>query len=94
VFLKDDVDAKKYSHHCLLCPGSKVLDYCHQRIPIPNPTIILPLIQKAVELCADVKDAKSGDVFFSKATWKVHVNVFQHIKLGCVSNIPSVNYCY
>jgi hypothetical protein len=71
---------------------SKVLDYCRQHIP--NPSIILHLIQKAVELFADVKDAKSGDVFFSKATWKVHVNVVWHIKLGCVRDMPGVNYYY
>jgi hypothetical protein len=66
-------EEKSLTKRLLKDPKSKVLDYCRQHIP--NPSILLPLIQKAVELCADVKDAKSGDVVFSKATWKVHVNV-------------------
>jgi hypothetical protein len=68
-----------------------VLDYCHRRLS--NPSILL-LLHKAVELCADVKNETSGDVFFSKATWKVHVDVVRHIKLGCVIDMPFAKYYY
>jgi hypothetical protein len=84
-------EEKSLTERLLKDSTSKVLYYWHGHIP--NPIILLPLTQKAVELCTDVKDAKFGDVFFCKATWKVHVNLVQHIKLGCESDMPGVD-CY
>jgi hypothetical protein len=48
-------EEKSLTEIVLKDPKSKVLDYCHQHIP--NPSILLPLLQKRDELCADVKDA-------------------------------------
>jgi hypothetical protein len=69
-----------------------VFDYCQRRIP--KPDILLPKMMKAVELRADVKDAKAGEIFFSKATWKVDVHIVKHVKLGCVSDMPRVSFYY
>jgi hypothetical protein len=82
IFLNEG-GAKKEAQHHLFCPGSNVIDYCQRHIP--KPDILLPKILKSVELCTDVKDTKTGDILFSKATWKVHVNIVKHVKLGCVS---------
>jgi hypothetical protein len=87
--------AKKETQRRLLSPGSKVLDYLQWNIP--KPDILLPKILKAVELCADVKDAKTGEIFFFKVTRKVHVNIakhVKHVKFGCVSDMPGLSYYY
>jgi hypothetical protein len=90
-YYQKEEGAKEEAKRRLLCSGSKVLDYCRRNIP--SPEILYSNIQKAVELCADVKDEKLG-VFFSRATWKIHVNAMRHVKLGCVSDMPGVNYYY
>jgi hypothetical protein len=64
-YYKKEEGAKEEAKRRLLCPGSKVLDY--RRRNIPSPEILYSNIQKAVELCADVKDEKVG-VFFARAT--------------------------
>lgn len=73
-------------------PGSKLLD----NIPrsIPPPEILLPRIKRVVDLCANVKDDKTGEVFFSKAAWKQHFNTWTHMEKGCYSDKPGFNYYY
>jgi hypothetical protein len=73
--------------------SSKVLDNTKRHIP--GPEIILPQIKCFVRLCVDVKDAETGEVFFSCATYKIDVAAMKHVKLGCLSGTPGQNYdCY
>jgi hypothetical protein len=85
---KADNEAKRR----LYCPGSKVLQD-KQRV-IPPPSILLPRVKKAVELCANAKDAATGEILFSKQTWNVHVNACLHFDKGCYSDKPGFRYYY
>ena len=73
-------------------PGNKLLDSIPRHIPPPD--VLLPRIQKVVEVCANVKDNKTGELFFSKAAWKVYYCAWTHLKKGCYSDKPGFNYYY
>jgi hypothetical protein len=45
-------------------------------------------------MCADIKDAKMGELFFAKATWEYNVNAMRHAKQGCLSDMPDIPYYY
>jgi hypothetical protein len=74
------------------CPSSKVLDNTKRHIP--GPEIPLPRIKRVVRLCAEVKDAETGELLFSRATWKPHGAAMNHAKRGFLSDIPRQNYDY
>jgi hypothetical protein len=84
--------ANKEASKRLYCPGSKILD----NVPrvIPPPDILLPRIKRAVDLCANAKDATTGEVFFSRKTWKVHFLAMKHFEQGCISDKPGFEYYY
>jgi hypothetical protein len=84
--------ADKESRWRLLSPVSKVLKNIKRHVPAPE--IVTPRIQRAVELCADIKDAKRGEIFFAKATWEYYVNAMKHAKQGCLSDMPDIPYYY
>lgn len=85
---KSDKEAKQR----LYCAGSKVLDDVPRVIPPPDE--LLPRIKKVVDMCANTKDAKTGDVLFSKKTRKYHAQLWKHLEKGCYSDTPGFNYYY
>jgi hypothetical protein len=48
--------------------------------------------EPVVNLCVNVPDAKTGDMFLYQQTWKVHSNVLKHVRLGCLSNVPGLAF--
>jgi hypothetical protein len=83
-----DAEAKRR----LYCPSSKVLSDVPRKIP--EPAELERRICAVVKLCANVPDAKTGEMFFSQQTWKVHTNVLKHVRLGCLSDVPGLDYYY
>jgi hypothetical protein len=67
-----DAEAKRR----LYCPSSKVLSDVPRKIP--EPAELERRICAVVKLCADVPDAKTGEIFFPQQTWKVHTNVLKN----------------
>ena len=75
--------ANKEAKRCLYCPGSKLLED-KERI-IPPPSVLLRHWKRAVDICANIRDAKMGEMLFSKKTWKVHYATCKHIEKSCYS---------
>ena len=84
--------ANKEAKRRLYCPGSKLLE--DKEHIIPPPSVLLWHWKRAVDICANVRDAKMGEMLFSKKTWKVHYATCKHIEKGCYSDKPSFNYYY
>jgi hypothetical protein len=92
-WLQNEVRVRQEAEQQLNCPGSKVLD----KVPraIPPPANLLREVKRVVALlCANARDAKTDDLFFSRETWKAYYDFIVHIKKGCVSNKPCLNYYY
>ena len=91
-WFQDSAGARQEAERRLNCPGSKVLD----KIPraIPPPDALLREVKKVVALCANVRDAKTDEFFFSRETWKAYFDFIGHVKKGCVSDKPGFNYYY
>ena len=85
---KANKEAKRY----LYCPGSKLLE--DKEHIIPPPSVLLWHWKRAVDIWANVRDAKMGEMLFSKKTWKVHYATCTHIEKGCYSDKPGFNYYY
>ena len=54
----------KEAKRCLYCPGSKLLED-KERI-IPPPSMLLRRWKRAVDICANVRDAKTGEMLFQR----------------------------
>lgn len=91
-FYQDKVGAESEARRRLLCPSSKLLD----RVPrtIPKPSVLCQRINDVVSLFSSAIDAKTGDVFFSRETWKVHKRALEHVKKGGLSDIRGYRYYY
>lgn len=85
-------ESEKEARRRLYCPASKVLGDVPRSIP--SPQTLEERVQRVVNACANVKDAKTGEVFFSKETWKIHNNFIKRIRLGVISDLPGFNYYY
>jgi len=88
----DREGADKEAKRRLYCPSSKVLRDIPRRIP--EPALLEERVQRVINTCANVKDAKTGEIFFSKETWKVHNNFLKKIRAGTVSDMPDFDYYY
>jgi len=85
-------ESDKEASRRLYCPGSKVLEDVQRTIPPPD--VLLPRIKRAVDMCANAKDAKTGETFFSKKMWKAHARAWSHFEKGCYSDKPGYSYYY
>ncbi len=56
--------------------------------------MLLPRIKKVIDLCANAKDSTTGELFFSKKTWKYHYCAWTHFEKGCYSDKPGFSYYY
>jgi len=90
-FFLDRDGAEREARRRLCCPSSKVLSNVPRTIPVP--AVLEERVQRVVDACANVKDAKTGEVFFSKETWKVHQNFIKKIRAGIVSDKPGFDCC-
>ena len=65
------------------------------RRTVPGPKALEENLQKVFDLFADEVDAKTGKKFFgeenSKAR-KLAINVMEHVRIGCLSDIPGMSY--
>lgn len=84
--------SEKEAKRRLYCPSSKVLSDVPRTIPSPSP--LEKRVQRVVNACANVKDAKTCEVFFSKETWKVHKNFIEKIRSEIISDLPGFDYYY
>ncbi len=64
------------------------------RRSIPPPAELEERVRRAVDLCATVKDAATGSMLFTRQTWTTVDNLIRHIRRGCLSDCPDVNYYY
>ena len=73
---------------------STEFDWCLRRIRrhVPSPKILERRYLDVVNLYMDIKDAKTGKIFFNKAAQKVHKANLKHIRRNCLSDIPGVSY--
>lgn len=85
-------EAEREAKRRLYCPSSKILRDVPRKMP--PPAVLEPRVQRVVDLCANVQDSRTGEIFFSKETWKVHNSVLKSIRLGYASDKPGVDYYY
>ena len=85
-------EAEKEAKRRLYCPSSKVLSDVPRTIP--SPKLLEERVQRVVNTCANIRDSGTGEVFFSKETWKVHNNFILKIRAGTVSDKPGFDYYY
>lgn len=62
------------------------------RRAIPAAVILDANLEKVFELFADEVDQKTGKKFFSKEAHKVAKSVRDHVKKGCLSDVPGMMY--
>jgi len=84
--------SEKEARRRLYCPSSKVLSDVPRTIP--SPKILEERVQRVVNACGNVRDAKTGEIFFSKETWKIHNNFIKKIRSGIISDLPGFDYYY
>ncbi len=60
------------------------------RRKIPSPEILLPELEKLFDTFREVQDAVTGVPLFNAAVEKAITNALQHVKSGCLSDIPGV----
>jgi hypothetical protein len=89
---QDRERSDKESRRRLYCPSSKLLAGIARQAP--DPAVLEKNLCDAVNLCANVRDARTGEMFFSRETWKVHKQMLLHVRLGCLSDKPGINYYY
>jgi len=64
------------------------LRYCRRLVP--SSEILLKRFDRVCSAFADIKDAKTGEVFFRAKTKQVVKNLRQHIQQSCLSDVPHI----
>ncbi len=61
---------------------------------VPDPETLEHRLKSVVTIFANVEDAKTGEKFFSQRSWKAYQSLIRHVRMGCLSDKPGVNYYY
>ena len=57
----------------------------------PEPKIMEDNLRLVVNICANVPDARTGEIFFSKKSWKEYESLLSHVRHGCLSDPEGVS---
>jgi hypothetical protein len=61
---------------------------------IPPPDLLLPVVSSVFSTYGPLKDAKTGQPLFNAAAWKASKGILQLIRLGHLSDPPSIPLYY
>lgn len=61
---------------------------------VPSPDVLEKRLESVVRVFANVRDAKTGEAFFSQRAWKEYKALLRHVQRGCLSDHPDVNLYY
>jgi len=64
------------------------------RRSIPRPKLLEAELRKVVDLYANCIDAATGKQLFTDKTWRVFRSTIKHIRKGCLSDHPDLNYYF
>lgn len=74
--------------------NSKKWNYFKRRIrrTVPSPLELEKQFNRVVNLMAGLEDNKTGKALFGRKAWNLYKSTLTHIRKGCMSDIPELNY--